>query len=133
MRFDAKGNLFVVDAFLGIKKVDIRTGKVETVFDPRGVSVDGQEIIFLDDIALDEGAGSKGGHVFYATDVSSKYDLDVCLLSTLSDDRSGRVLRYDADSGKSVLLRKDSLFRMGSSCRMINRLSLLVSLRHENY
>lgn len=113
MRFDSKGTLYVVDAFFGIKKVDIVSGKVDNVFDPRGVSVDGQEILFLDDIALDEGAGSKGGHVFYATDVSSKYDLDVCFISFLSDDRSGRVLRYDSDSRKVSVVAKGFAFPNG--------------------
>jgi sugar lactone lactonase YvrE len=113
LRFDSKGSLYVVDAFLGIKKVDVKTGKVETVFDPRGVVVDGQEILFLDDIALDEGAGSKGGHVFYATDVSGKYDLDVCFLVMMSGDKSGRVIRYDADSGKVSVVASGIKFPNG--------------------
>lgn len=113
LRFDSKGILYVVDAFLGIKKIDVASGRVETVFDPRGVVVDGQEILFLDDIAIDEGAGSKGGHVFYATDVSGKYDLDVCFITMLSGDRSGRVVRYDSDSQKVSVVASGIKFPNG--------------------
>lgn len=70
VRIDTKGQLYAIDAFLGIMKVDIQTGVVENVFDPRGVSVDGQEILFMNDLVIHEGAGSNGGYVFYMTDMS---------------------------------------------------------------
>jgi sugar lactone lactonase YvrE len=99
MRSDSKGNLYALDAFTGIYKIDVKTGKVIPVWTVvPGKVIGSRDITFLDDIALHEGGGKKGGNVFYITDSTKDLTLDECFVSIITAEKSGRVLRFDEDS-----------------------------------
>jgi len=107
VRLDSKKNFYVLDAESGVKKVDIKTGKVESVY-TTGPKQAGRDIIFVDDFVIQEGAGKKGGHVFYITDSSAKYPLDLCVLSMITREATGRVIKVDSDT-KEVSVVSDGI------------------------
>ena len=102
LRFDSKGTLFAVDAYFGLKSIDLKTGKVTTVFNMHETPIDGRKSRFFDDVALDEGAGTNGGHVFYVSDASTKWDSDFHVGITAEHESTGRLVRIDAGSGQAT-------------------------------
>ena len=104
MRFDSRGYLYVIDAYNGIKTINVSTGSIKTVVNTRKRNVDGRDVIFVDDFVIDEGAGSNGGHVFYITDSSAKWELEFVNAVALEHESTGRVLRYDEDSSELTVV-----------------------------
>lgn len=97
-RFDSRGQLYTIDAYHGLKKIDVSTGQVTTVLDVTRGPVAGRKVIFVDDFALDEGAGERGGNVYYISDSSAKWPLEFVNLVVVEHETSGRILRYDEDT-----------------------------------
>ena len=98
MRFDARGYLYVIDAYNGIKTINVSTGSIKNVVNTRKRKVEGRDVIFVDDFAIDEGAGVNGGHVFYISDSSAKWELEFVNAVALEHESTGRILRYDEDT-----------------------------------
>lgn len=69
--------------------------------------------VFLDDITVDEGAGESGGDVIYISDVSTKWDVARFVLATIEHDKTGRLLKFDTDSGKVSVVGNGYVFPNG--------------------
>lgn len=100
LEFDAKGNLFVANAYLGVQRVTPE-GRVSTVVD----SFEGKPIAYADDIAV----GLDG--MIYFSDASTKFGAmqgggtyEASLLDLMEHGGHGRVLRHDPGSGTTTLL-----------------------------
>lgn len=104
LRFDKKGDLYSIDAHFGIKKIDVKTGKVTSVFNTKETSINGRKSKFFDDMVIDEGAGKNGGHVFYISDASSKWDSDFHVGITGEHESTGRIVRFDADANEATAI-----------------------------
>nr|XP_027193828.1 adipocyte plasma membrane-associated protein-like [Dermatophagoides pteronyssinus] len=114
MKFDSKGDLWIVEPYFGIyrvKNVFTSSPIIDLVFDIDQTGQIGATSIFFDDIALYE--KSTGGHILYITDVSSKYTLENFVLILAEPDRTGRILRYDTDTGKLDVLEDGLIFPNG--------------------
>jgi hypothetical protein len=103
----------VVDGFYGIKQVDIGsgTGKVTPIYKSEPSPTGGQLVV--DDIALDEGGGSKGGHVFYMTILTNKRSMDDLNMGLVENESSGKIVKYEADSRRSTVLLEGLTFPNG--------------------
>jgi sugar lactone lactonase YvrE len=106
VRVDSKNNLYVIDAQSGVKKVDVLTGKVESIY-RIGPKQAGRDVKFIDDFAIVEGAGKKGGHVFYITD-STALGVELLGVSVMTRETSGRVIRFDSDT-KEISVVSDEI------------------------
>ncbi|KAI1285380.1 Adipocyte plasma membrane-associated protein [Halotydeus destructor] len=113
MRFDSRDNLYVTDAYFGIKKVNITTGQVETVFSTNKTVIDGRPALFIDDMVFAENEGSNGGHVFYMTDVSAKWTVEFVKFIVMEHEASGRILKYDSDTKEVSALLSNISFPNG--------------------
>lgn len=114
IRFDSKGFLYSLEAYTGIYKVDVKKKAVtKHVFDARKFGSESRKIVFLDDFAMDEGSGSKGGNVYYLTDSSKNWVVDYVSVMVLLKDATGRIIRFDEDTGKVEPLLEDLLFPNG--------------------
>lgn len=108
MRFDKGGSLFTLDAYSGVKRINVTTGEVVSIFDTRSGPIAGHQVIFIDDFVIDEGAGTQGGHVLYITESSAKWPVEYVNLVVFEHESSGRILRLDTDS-KQVTVIGDKL------------------------
>ena len=111
LKFDSKGTLFVVEPHVGVfsvQNVFDKNPKVNLVLDIDETKVLGRASKFLDDLAIEEGAGLNNGHVLYISDVSVKFGLYQSNLIVMGSD-FGRLIRYDVNA-KKVELIKDNLF-----------------------
>lgn len=119
LRFDSRGNLFVLDAYHGIKRIDIRTGYVELVCNVKSelerLDGNGKESIFIDDFVIDEVENDINrtdksiNHTFYISDASSKWPLEFVNHVVLDSDKSGRILKCSSSaSGEGVVQVIDS-------------------------
>ena len=122
LRFDSVGNLFVLDAYRGIKKIDIRTGFVEIVCDVKlafeRLEKAPREFIFIDDFVIDEHFGAKNStdaknYIFYISDASSKWPLEFVNHVVLDSDKSGRILKCDSSSGDVEIIDSGLAFPNG--------------------
>lgn len=95
LKFDSKGTLYTVDPYHGLYSINVTTGETRLIVD---VSEEkGLGARFLDDLALLE---KDNGHmVFYLSDVSTEWDLFDVGCVAAEKDRSGRLLRYDTETG----------------------------------
>ena len=115
LKFDSKGTLFVVEPSVGVFSVDNVFGKnpkVSLVFDIDQTAVLGKASKFLDDLAIDEGAGLNGGDVLYISDVSVKFDIYQCNLIIFGSDM-GRLIKYDINAKKVESIAENLLFPNG--------------------
>jgi len=100
IEFDAEGNLYVANAYLGIQKIST-AGVVEIVVD----SVDGAHLDYPDDLAVaDDGK-------IYFSDASSRFgarysggSYQASLLDILEHGGHGRVLEFDPVSGRASVI-----------------------------
>lgn len=113
LRFDGQGFLYALDAYSGIKRINVTSGQVVTLFDfSTGMKFAGRKIIFLDDFVMQE--SDKGrGHVFYITDSSAKYEVELCHLSTMEGEATGRLLKFDADTNELTVIKDNMAFPNG--------------------
>lgn len=100
IEFDAAGNLFVANAYLGIQKIT-PAGRVELLAD----SHDGERIAYADDLAV-----AADGTIYFS-DASSKFaardrggTYAASLLDILEHGGHGRILAHRPDSGKTSVL-----------------------------
>nr|XP_018908549.1 PREDICTED: adipocyte plasma membrane-associated protein-like isoform X1 [Bemisia tabaci] len=105
LEFDKAGNLFVVDCYTGIYKVNITTGAVSLAI-PANKPIDGEVPQLPDDVDI----GSDGS--IYWSDASAKFPLHKFVLSILGDT-SGRLIRTNLKTGKSEVLVKGLRFANG--------------------
>jgi len=105
IRLTKDGNLFMADGFKGILKINVKTGKVDTII-KGGQLIDGQPVNFADD--LDIGPND----TLYWSDaaVNPPEEIFTEFLSMVS---SGRVLKTDLKSGKTEVLIKNIAFANG--------------------
>lgn len=117
LRFNSKGILYVVDGYHGLYKIESITTAKPKVTQLLSLSatkdLKGGASAFLDDITVDEGAGTDGGDVIYISDVSTKWDLSRCINSLLEYDTTGRLLRYDINSRKLTVTAANFVFPNG--------------------
>ncbi|XP_035703714.1 adipocyte plasma membrane-associated protein isoform X2 [Folsomia candida] len=95
MRFH-RGKLVVADGALGILRVDVDTGSIETLT-PTGEIVDGKEMSFPDDLDVDT-----NGNIYYS-DASTNGNMRSATLE-LFGEPSGRLLKYNAKTKKTEAL-----------------------------
>lgn len=117
LRFNFNGTLYVVDAYHGLYMIESVTSKTPKVTQLLPLSatkgLKGGESVFLDDITIDEGAGTGGGDVIYISDVSTKWDLSSCINTLIEHDSTGRLLKYDVNSRKLTVVAADFVFPNG--------------------
>jgi sugar lactone lactonase YvrE len=100
IEFDAAGDLFVANAYLGIQKVS-PDGHVEVLVD----TYDGQRIEYADDLAV-----AVDGRIYFS-DASSKFSAlksggsyEASLLDLLEHGGHGRIFEFDPASGKTSVI-----------------------------
>lgn len=104
LRFHAgTGDLYIADAYFGLLSVGPGGGLAK----PLVSEAEGLPIRFANDLDL-----ASDGTVYF-TDSSSKYQRRNFFLLVLSGDDSGRVLKYDANTGKTSVLLKGLQFPNG--------------------
>ena len=109
IEFDADGNLFVANAYLGIQKVT-PDGRVEVLVD----TYDGQRIEYADDLAV-----AANGKIYFS-DASSKFgasksggSYEASLLDVLEHGGHGRVFEFDPATGKTIVIADGLNFANG--------------------
>ncbi len=90
LEFAADGGLLIADAYHGLLRLDVKTGRVEILATQ---AVDGSDILYADDLDSADG-------VIYMSDASTKFDpkadgtLSASLMEIWEQGRTGRVLAY---------------------------------------
>lgn len=107
LEFTKNGVLYVVDAYHGLFTVDVKTGKKNNVL-PSTTLVDGQSLVFLNDLAIDEKEG-----VIYLTQSSTKWNIGMVFVSLIEHESSGRLLKYDLKTNKVTVLLTNLSFPNG--------------------
>lgn len=109
IEFDADGNLFVANAYLGIQKIT-PDGSVQVLVD----TYDGQRIEYADDLAV-----AANGKIYFS-DASSKFSAsksggsyEASLLDILEHGGHGRIFEFDPASGKTVVIADGLNFANG--------------------
>lgn len=97
LRFAPNGDLYGVDAYKGLVKIDIRTGKVEILV-ANGQYVGNSRLLFGDDLDFDEDG------VIYFSQASRRWGLQQIMWLVLEHDTTGRILTYDPKTKKSGVL-----------------------------
>ncbi|KAJ6967926.1 protein STRICTOSIDINE SYNTHASE-LIKE 10 [Populus alba] len=105
LRFDKKtGNLYIADAYLGLQVVG-PTGGLAT---PVVTELEGQPMRFTNDLDIDEQED-----VIYFTDTSMVFQRREFMLSLLTKDKTGRLLKYDKSSKEVTVLARGLAFANG--------------------
>lgn len=114
IRITSKGILYVVFASEGIYSADLRqkNPKLLKVLPIEETSKIGAASKFLDDVAIDEEAGTGGGDVLYITDVSSKFSVEQSWY-IMSGSEVGRILKYDINNDKLEMVSDNIYFPNG--------------------
>jgi len=109
IEFDADGNLFVANAYLGIQKIT-PDGSVHVLVD----TYDGQRIEYANDLAV-----AANGKIYFS-DASSKFSADesggsyeASLLDILEHGGHGRIFEFDPASSKTVVIADGLNFANG--------------------
>ncbi|CAG2102611.1 unnamed protein product [Medioppia subpectinata] len=97
IRTDKKGTVFFVDAYLGLHEVLFVGNKVQV---NRLLTLEETGGKYMGHLAIDEGSGTNGGNVIYITIASTKRDLNQWPAMIIEPDRTGTVIKYDADTKK---------------------------------
>ena len=87
--------------------------------------LDGRASKFFDDLAVAQEAENT---VIYITDVSRKFALDMWCYTYLEPDASGRILRYDVNSGTTTVLLDNLCFPNGIEVTDNNQSVLICEL-----
>ena len=109
IEFDAAGNLFVANAYLGIQKVS-SDGTVEVLVD----TFEGERIEYADDLAV-----AANGKVYFS-DASSKFSAnksggsyEASLLDILEHGGHGKIFEFDPATGKTIVIADSLNFANG--------------------
>ncbi|KAJ8664644.1 hypothetical protein QAD02_006306 [Eretmocerus hayati] len=96
MKFDAKGNLYVCDAYNGIFKVDVKSQKFEIIEDSER-PIEGKTPKLFNSLDIDS-----NGNIYW-TDFSSDFSLKDIFFAMLADP-SGRVILYNSTTKVNKVL-----------------------------
>ncbi len=109
LEFDAGGNLFVANAFLGLQRIT-PDGEVHVVTD----KINNEPILYADDVAV-----AKDGTIYFS-DASSKFgalktggSYEASLMDLMEHGGHGRVLRYDPSTNQTTVLVDNLNFANG--------------------
>eukprot|EP00117_Sycon_ciliatum_P045041 scpid46757/ scgid32416/ Adipocyte plasma membrane-associated protein len=105
LRVMPDNSLLIVDAFMGLLKLSLLDGKMETLVHQNQV-VDGAPLVFADDLAI----GPDGA--VYFSDVST-YSMDKLFYDVMSAGGRGRIIRYDPVTGSASTFARDLHFANG--------------------
>ncbi|KAG5890708.1 hypothetical protein JTB14_016538 [Gonioctena quinquepunctata] len=105
MQFLENGDLFVADAYYGIMKVDVKTGKKQVIIGP-DQKIGGKTSKIFNSIAV-----AKNGDIFW-TDSSTDFGLENGIFVMLADP-TGRLVHYDAKSKTNKVLIENLHFANG--------------------
>ncbi|XP_033226875.1 adipocyte plasma membrane-associated protein-like [Belonocnema kinseyi] len=105
LKFNKNGELFVADAYYGIFKLDVTTGKYEKIVDIKK-PIDGKAPNIVNSLDV-----ASNGDIYW-TDSSSEFALHDGVYTILADP-NGRLLRYNAKTKKNEVLVKDLGFANG--------------------
>ncbi|KAJ8759950.1 hypothetical protein K2173_010806 [Erythroxylum novogranatense] len=105
LRFEKKtGNLYIADAYFGLQVVGPSGGLATPVV----TEVEGQPLRFTNDMDIDEAED-----VIYFTDTSTVYQRRQFMVAFLSNDRTGRLLKYDKTTKEVTVLLQGLAFANG--------------------
>lgn len=102
MKFDARGNLIVCDAFKGL--ISISPERKITVLCE---SIDGKKMLFPDDLDI-----AADGTIWFS-DASQRFDQHHWINDFWEARPTGRLLRYDPGTGEARVVLSDLLFANG--------------------
>jgi len=109
IEFDADGNLFVANAYLGVQKIT-PDGSVQVLVD----TYDGQRIEYADDLAV-----AANGKIYFS-DASSKFSAsksggsyEASLLDILEHGGHGRIFEFDPATGNTIVIADGLNFANG--------------------
>lgn len=102
LEFDAKGNLIVCDAYMGLLKIG-PDGVVEVL----STEAAGVPFKFADDLAI-----GKDGKIYFS-DASSRYNMDEMLYDLFDHRPNGRLLLFDPATKKTTVLLDGLYFANG--------------------
>ncbi|OXU30113.1 hypothetical protein TSAR_003789 [Trichomalopsis sarcophagae] len=105
LKFDKKGVLFVNDAYYGIFKVNVKTGKYEKLVS-KEEPIDGKVPMIVNSLDI-----ASNGDIYWS-DSSTEFSLEDGSYTTLSNP-SGRLIRYNAATKKNQVLLQDLAFANG--------------------
>ncbi|XP_011881875.1 PREDICTED: adipocyte plasma membrane-associated protein [Vollenhovia emeryi] len=105
MKFDKKGNLYVMDAYYGVFKVNVATGDYKNIVNI-SKPIDGKPPLLPNSIDIAENGD------LYWTDSSTDFRLYDLVLTFLANP-SGRLIRYDAAKKKNEVLVRNLGFANG--------------------
>ncbi|KAL6846072.1 hypothetical protein ACP4OV_023520 [Aristida adscensionis] len=100
----ASGDLYFVDAYLGLMRVGRRGGLAEAVATEAG----GAPLNFVNGVDVDQ----ETGHVYF-TDSSATYRRSDYMMIILTGDATGRLLRYDPATRNATVLASGLSFPNG--------------------
>lgn len=105
LRFDRKSkDLYIADAYLGLQVV----GPAGGLATPLVTQIEGKSLVFTNGLDIDE-----GDDVIYFTDTSTKFQRRQFLASTLSGDKTGRLLKYNKSTKEVTVLIQNIPFANG--------------------
>ncbi|KAI4348614.1 hypothetical protein L6164_009319 [Bauhinia variegata] len=105
LRFDKKtGDLYIADAYLGLRIVGPTGGFASQVV----TEVEGKPLRFTNDMDI-----SEDDNVIYFTDSSTVYQRRQFMLSILTGDKTGRLLKYDISTKEVTVLLHGLAFANG--------------------
>ncbi|XP_014205300.1 adipocyte plasma membrane-associated protein-like [Copidosoma floridanum] len=105
LKFDKKGILYVNDAYYGIFKVDVKTGKYEQLVDSKD-PIEGKRPMLINSLDI-----ASNGDVYWS-DSCSNFHLEDGIYCMIANP-SGRLIRYNAANKKNQVLVHDLGFANG--------------------
>nr|AWX92234.1 adipocyte plasma membrane-associated protein [Tetrastichus brontispae]AXA13074.1 adipocyte plasma membrane associated protein-like protein [Tetrastichus brontispae] len=105
MKFDKKGALYVCDAYYGVFKVDVKTGKYEKIVDNK-TPIEGKIPLITNSLDI-----ASNGDIYWS-DSSTEFTLQDGVFAALANP-SGRLIRYNAATKKHEVLVHDLGFANG--------------------
>ncbi|MCD9560890.1 Protein STRICTOSIDINE SYNTHASE-LIKE 10 [Datura stramonium] len=105
LRFDTKtGELYIADAYFGLQVVGPNGGLAT----PLVQKFEGKPLVFTNDMDIDDDED-----VIYFTETSTKYQRRQFVVSILSGDATGRLMKYDRSTKKVTVLLRGLAFANG--------------------
>ncbi|KAJ8505579.1 hypothetical protein OPV22_006465 [Ensete ventricosum] len=101
---NATGVLYVADAYFGLLAVGPKGGAARRL----AASADGGRFNFTNGVDVDQGTGE-----VYFTDSSTRYQRPDYILSVITGDSTGRLMKYDPRTRKVTVLRRGLPFPNG--------------------
>lgn len=106
LRFAPSGELYATDAYKGLVKIDVKTGKVNVLVKV-GEYVGSSKLLFPDDLDIDDDG------VIYYSQASTRWGLHQIVYIIMEHDNTGRILTYDTKTKRSDVLKENLYFPNG--------------------